>query len=142
MRNIFLILGGAAALYFLSRYQLSQKISFLLRGVRLGGGVTSPTITLDLAIQNPTNQRAILRSVSGDVTANGRYIANVSAFGEQIIQPNSESVIKLTARPSAVGVGQFLVDLFKGQKKQVSVNYSGTANIDGVTYPIDETRSV
>jgi LEA14-like dessication related protein len=142
MRNVFLLIGGAAALYFLSRYQLSRKISFLLRGVRVGGGITSPTITIDLAIQNPTNQRAVVRSVSGEVSANGQYIANLSAFGEQTIQPNSESVIKLSARPSAAGVGQFLFNLIKQKQQKVSVNFTGTANIDGVTYPVNETRTL
>lgn len=142
MRNAILLIGGAAALYFLSRYQLSRKISFLLRGVRVGGGITSPVIVIDLAIQNPTNQRAILKSISGEVSANGQYIANLSAFGEQVIQPNSESVIKLSARPSAAGVGQFLVNLFKQKQQKVTTTFTGTANIDGVTYPVNETRSI
>lgn len=142
MRNVYLLIGGAAALYFLSRYQLSRKISFLLRGVRVGGGITSPTIGIDLAIQNPTNQRAVVRSISGEISANGQYIANLSAFGEQIIQPNSESIIKLSARPSATGVGQFLFNLFKQKQQKVSANFTGTANIDGVTYPINETRTI
>jgi len=142
MRNAILLIGGAVALYFLSRYQLSQKISFLLRGVRVGGGITSPVIMIDLAIQNPTNQRAILKSISGEVSANGQYIANLSAFGEQVIQPNSESVIKLSARPSAAGVGQFLVNLFKQKQQKVTTTFTGTANIDGVTYPVNEMRSI
>lgn len=142
MRNVYLLIGGAAALYFLSRYQLSQKITFGIRGVRVGGGLFNPTITIDLAIQNPTNQRANVRSIVGEVSVNGQYIANVTAFGQQTIQPNSESIIKLSARPSASGVGQFLISIFQQKQKSIVTNFTGTANIDGVTYPINETRTI
>jgi len=142
MRNVLLIIGGAAALYFLGRYKFSQKISFLLRGVRAGGGLTNPQILIDLAIQNPTNQKATLKSITGDISINGQYIANLSAFGDQVIQPNSESLIKLNARPSATGVGQFLVTLFRERQQGISATFVGTANVDGVTYPVNETRKI
>jgi len=142
MKRIFWIIGGAAALYFLSRYRFSQKANFLLRSVRVGGGLLSPVINIDLAVQNPTNSRLTFKSITGSFSVNNQFVANVSAFGDQVIQPNSETILKLQARPSATGVFSSVRELLTTPIGNVRANFTGSANIDGITYPINETQTI
>lgn len=142
MRNILWLVGGAAALYFLSRFSFGQKANFVLRGLRPGGTLFSPVINVDFAVQNPTNQQVTVKSVTGSVSVNGEYLANVSAFGDQVIQPNSESMLRLSARPSAIGVFNSIRELLTSPVGQVNASFTGSANVDGLVIPIAETKVI
>ena len=141
-KAIFWVVGGAAALYFLARYSFSQKATFLLRGIKPTGTILQPTITVEIAVQNPTNQRITLKSISGSVFVNDKYLANVSSFGDQIITGNSESIVKVTARPSGVGVFQSIRQLLTQPIGTIQVRFSGSANVDGINIPIEETKTL
>jgi LEA14-like dessication related protein len=141
-KAIFWVVGGAAALYFLARYSFSQKAIFLLRSVKPSGTILQPTVTVEIAVQNPTNQRITLKSISGSVFVNDKYLANVSSFGDQIITGNSESIVKVTARPSGVGVFQSVRQLLTQPIGTIQVRFSGSANVDGINIPIEETKTL
>jgi LEA14-like dessication related protein len=141
-KAIFWVVGGAAALYFLARYSFSQKAIFLLRSVKPSGTILQPTVTVEIAVQNPTNQRITLKSISGSVFVNDKYLANVSSFGDQVITGNSESIVKVTARPSGVGVFQSIRQLLTQPIGTIQVRFSGSANVDGINIPIEETKTL
>ena len=142
MRNVIWLVGGAAALYLLSRYSFGQKTNFYLRKIRPSGTLTAPTISVELAAQNPTNQTATIKSITGTLYINGNAIASVSAFGDQKVAANSESTIKLIARPSAAGVFQTVKRIFTEKAGQIRATFTGTANVDGLVVPISETQTV
>ena len=142
MRNILLLIGGAAALFLLSRFRFGQKAIFQLRSLRPGGSLLQPTINVELAVQNPTNTTIKIKSITGSISVNDRFLANVSAFGDQTVGPNSESMLRLVARPSALGVFESVRELLNAAAGQVSVTFSGSANVDGIVVPITETRSL
>jgi hypothetical protein len=73
---------------------------------------------------------------------NGEYLANVSAFGDQVIQPNSESMLRLSARPSATGVFNSIRELLTTPVGQVNASFTGSANVDGLVVPISETKVI
>jgi LEA14-like dessication related protein len=141
-KAIFWVVGGAAALYFLARYSFSQKAIFLLRSVKPSGTILQPTVTVEIAVQNPTNQRITLKSIRGSVFVNDKYLANVSSFGDQVITGNSESIVKVTARPSGVGVFQSIRQLLTQPIGTIQVRFSGSANVDGINIPIEETKTL
>jgi LEA14-like dessication related protein len=101
-----------------------------------------PTINVELAVQNPTNTTIKIKSITGSISVNDRFLANVSAFGDQTVGPNSESTLRLVARPSALGVFESVRELLNAAAGQVSVTFSGSANVDGIVVPITETRSL
>ena len=138
-KTIFWLIGGAAALYFLARYSFSQKAIFLLRSVRPSGTLLRPTFTVEIAVQNPTNQRVVLKSLAGSVYVQDKYLGNVASFGDQFIEPNSESILKLTARPNAMGVFSSIKELLTQPVGSVSVRFTGSANVDGTNIPIENS---
>jgi len=142
MRNIFWVVGGVAAIYLLSKLRFGQKANFMLRSLRPGGSLLAPTINVEMAVQNPTNQTITIKSITGSVSVNDKYLANVSAFGDQKVLPNSESVLRLTARPSAVGVFQSVREILMQPIGTSSASFQGTANVDGIVVPISESRTI
>lgn len=114
----------------------------MLRSVRVGGGLFSPVLNIDLAVQNPTNSRVTFKSITGSLSVNDEFLANVSAFGDQVIQPNSETILKLQARPSAAGVFSSVRELLTTPVGDLTANFTGSANIDGINYPINETKTI
>jgi LEA14-like dessication related protein len=140
MKNLFYLIGGAAALFLLSRFRFGQKAIFQLRSLRPGGSLLQPTINVELAVQNPTNTTIKIKSITGSISVNDRFLANVSAFGDQTVAPNSESTLRLVARPSALGVFESVRELLTAAAGQVSATFRGSANVDGIVVPITETR--
>ena len=142
MRNLFWVVGGVAAIYLLSKLRFGQKANFMLRSLRPGGTLLAPTINVEMAVQNPTNQTITIRSITGSVSVNDKYLANVSAFGDQKVLPNQESILRLTARPSATGVFQSIRELLTQPVGTIAASFQGTANVDGLVVPISESRNI
>jgi LEA14-like dessication related protein len=93
-----------------------------------------------MAVQNPTNSTIKIKSITGSISLNNKYLANVSAFGDQTVAPNSESTLRLIARPSALGVFESVRELLTAPAGQVKAIFEGSANVDGIVVPITETR--
>mgnify|MGYP003339863054 FL=1 len=142
MRNLLWIVGGAAALLLLSKYRFGQKANFFLRSLRPGGSLFSPTIKVEMAVQNPTNQTITIKSITGSISVNDKYLANVSAFGDQKVLPNAESTLQLTARPSATGVFQSVRELLTNPVGSIKATFDGTANVDGLVVPVSESKTI
>ena len=142
MRNLFWVVGGVAAIYLLSKLRFGQKANFMLRSLRPGGTLLAPTINVEMAVQNPTNQTITIKSITGSVSVNDKYLANVSAFGDQKVLPNSESILRLTARPSAFGVFESVREILTQPIGTIAASFQGTANVDGLVVPISESRTI
>jgi len=140
MRNLLFWVSGAAALFLLSRFRFYQKAIFQLRSLRPGGTLLQPTVNVEMSVQNPTNTTIKIKSISGSISVNNKYLANVSAFGDQTVAPNSESTLRLVARPSALGVFESIRELLTAPAGQISATFQGSANVDGIVVPINETR--
>lgn len=140
MKNLFYLIGGATALFLLSRFRFGKKAIFQLRSLRPGGSILQPTINVELAVQNPTNTTIKIKSITGAISVNDKYLANVSAFGDQTVAPNSESTLRLVARPSALGVFESVRQLLTAPAGEVAAKFEGSANVDGIVIPIIETR--
>lgn len=95
-----------------------------------------------MAVQNPTNQRILIKSIVGTLSVGGKFLANVSSFGDQVISANSESVLNITARPSALGVFNTLRQLITQPIPGTLIEFSGTANVDGVNVPVEQSQTL
>lgn len=134
--------GAAAALFFLSRATLARRLNFILKSVKPGGTVLQPTLQIELTAQNPTNSRATLKSLSGSISVNGKFIANVATFGDQVILPRAESVLRITARPTLFGLFDTIRNVLNSRTGANVITVSGTANVDGVSYPFTTQYSI
>jgi hypothetical protein len=115
----------------------------LFRGVSFSGGIVRPTFTLRFGIQNPTDQVAEIKSIVGQVEANGKNIADVSNFVALKLEPNSEAIIPIKAEPSALGIASTVWKyLQSSNREKLQINFTGTANVDGVNIPIKTSATI
>ena len=138
MRNLLWIGGALVALYLIGRTRLATNVKVLFRGLSFGGGLRKPSISLRFGVQNPTDQTATVRSIVGQVDANGRTVADVSGFQALQVGPNTESILTVQAQPAAVGIVQTVAEFLRQKERgPVRVTFTGTANVDGVNLPIN-----
>jgi LEA14-like dessication related protein len=79
----------------------------------------------------------------GKVDANGRTVADVSAFETVRILPNQETRYQVSVTPAAVGIIQTLAQFIRAKERQpVRVAFTGTANVDGLNIPIQQTATL
>lgn len=140
MRNLLLIGGALVALYLVGRSRLATNVKVLFRGLSFGGGLRRPTVTLRFGVQNPTDQTANVRSIVGQVDANGRPVADVSGFQGITVGPNTESILSVQAQPAAVGIVQTVADFLRQKERgPVKITFTGTANVDGLNIPLNQS---
>ena len=131
---IYIVLIGGAIAYFYGKRKLQQTIKFSFESFKLSG----TKIIIRLGMLNPSRSSATLNSVVGSLFVKGNEIATIENFTKTTITPLSKSFVDLTITPSALGVLSSLKSLFKkGGFKNLSAQFTGNANIDGVTFPID-----
>lgn len=141
-RNIFWILGGAAALYLISRLSFAKKANFILESVKPSGYLIQPTLTITFKVQNPTNQKIKVRSIVGNIEVNGKFLSYVSSFGFQTIEANSESTLIIKTTPTVIGVFNTIREIFTQPIKNLKFRFTGNANVDGVVIPIEQTLNL
>ena len=143
MRNLTWIIGGiVAALVFIPKLMVGQKAVFILRSLRTGGSILNPNFGVEFIVQNPTNQRIIIKSVTGAVSVNGQFLADVSAFGDQIIERNKESKLVVNARSSALSIFKTVRAILAQPIGTNKLTFDGQANVDGLIIPIQQTKEI
>lgn len=130
---------GLGGLYLLTRRSLAKNLIFNFSDVKFKGSVLKPIIQVSFAVQNPTNQKAILKGVAGTLSFNGNPVSNVSNFVEQTIDPRSESVLNIDVKPSIIGISSTIIDIIRGKTKNGRFSFDGSANVDGIVLPINQT---
>jgi hypothetical protein len=135
-----IIVAGIAALYFLGKSRL-MKLKIIFRGFKITGGILRPKFNLKFGLQNPTNETANLNSIVGEVIANGKTIANVSTFDQLTIQANRETELNIIAEPIGISIAKTVIDFIKSRNKLI-VEFKGSANVDNIVYPLNNSLTV
>lgn len=133
----FLIFGAWAAWFLFSAKNLSNNLKFVFRKITFGGRLLQPKIFITLAVQNPTNAGATLKSIVAQINYKNSSFADISSFQVQNIRPQSESMIVLTAEPSVIGILSTVREIIQNKKLANDISITGTANIDGINVPIN-----
>lgn len=143
MRNIWWIIAGVgAAIVFLPKLMVGQKAVFVLKNLKTGGNILNPTFGVELGVQNPSNQKIVIKSITGSVLVNGQYLADVSAFGDQIIEGNKESRLVVNATSSALNIVRAVRNILTAPLGSNKITFKGQANVDGLVVPIEQTKVI
>jgi hypothetical protein len=138
----FILIGGLAAWFLISKRSLSNNIKFVFRKIKFGGKLLQPKVFITLGAQNPTNTGATIKSIVASVNYNGKTFADVSSFLTQRINPGSESNIVLIAEPQIVGIFGTIREMIRSGKIKGNFEITGTANIDGINFPLQISQSI
>jgi LEA14-like dessication related protein len=135
---IYLLVIGGAIAYFYGKRKLQQSIQFSLESVKLSG----TKLIVRLGMMNPTGSSATINSIVGSIYIKGSAVATVENYTTIKILPKSKSFIDLTISPSGAGIFSFVKSLINQGIKNISANFKGNANIDGITVPLDINYTV
>lgn len=96
----------------------------------------TPIIRFRIAIQNPSDESAVVRSMFGYVLANGNTIGNISSFQPATILPNTTTYLFCEARLSLLGIA---ADVYNAIANKTGISQSielkASMNVGGVTVP-------
>lgn len=98
---------------------------------------TTPVATITMIVQNAGNQSAVMRSIVGNVYANGYLIGNVSSFQPQTIAANSQSTVAVNLRFGIFGIVNNLVEVFQTKQYSQDIEFDAVAVVDGIQIPIN-----
>jgi LEA14-like dessication related protein len=91
---------------------------------------------------NPTGSSATINSIVGSVYVKGSAVATIENYTTTIVSPKSKSFLDLTVTPSGAGILSFVRSLISTGTKNLSAEFKGNANIDGITVPLDIKYSI
>lgn len=133
-----LIIAAGAAYYFFRKYRVGKNARFYFKAVSIKG----KKLVIRIAVQNPTNSSIKLQSLAGEVYANDKLVGNVSSFTPIQIAANSETVLSFDIVPNVAGlinlISNFVKTLVKKtQKLGLRIKLDGTANVDGISLPVN-----
>ena len=135
----FIVIGGAVALYFLSKAGAAKKIRVYFKDISLGKskGLHLPDIFARFRIVNPTNTPLSVDSIAGDIYFNKNLLASVQNLSKFTIEPNSELIYPVKIETSAFSLLQTLYDYLRNKEK-ITISFDGTVNSSGVVIPVKQ----
>lgn len=129
-----LALGGWL---ILGKKQAIENLQFYIANVSASMDGLTPIITLNVAIQNASNEAFTIHSIVGTVKANGYTIGTVSSFASVPIAAAAESVYPIRVRISPVGIA---LDAYNQIISHMSISqtleFDGTINAAGIIAPL------
>lgn len=140
---IWIVAAAVAAVgYFVYRkMNFANSLVFRLSDVKPDSNLKDPKLIISIAVSNPTNQKANIKAITGTLYIDEREISIVNTTTQQTIQPSSDSIIRINAKPSIFGIAKIIRDLlYKSKRQKMTENFRflGNVNVDGVLLPIDE----
>lgn len=134
-------IGLIAYLYFSKKNFINSTI-WNFEGLNFN--LKRKKILVKLSVLNPTGQSVTIKSIVGNLILNSNIIATIESFIQQKIEPNNKTFITLDLVPAGVGIFsqakviiQALLEKKKIKGKKLSAIFQGSANVEGVTVPID-----
>lgn len=140
---IWIVAAVAAVGYFVYRkMNFAKSLVFRLSDVKPDGSLKDPKVIISINVSNPSNQRANIKAVTGTLYLDDREISVINTSTSQIIEPQTDSILRIVAKPQIIGIALLLKDLFtKSTKRKLNkvFKFVGNVNVDGVLLPINET---
>lgn len=137
LQTTVLVGGAIIALTAFQKFRSAGSLNFYpgsLKNIYLDG--ITPVATFGLVIQNPSSQSFTVKSLAGNLTANGFQIGNVSSYLPIEILANSQRTYNLTVRLSILGVVNDIISAFNGNGATQTIEFKAWANVDNLSVPI------
>jgi hypothetical protein len=137
-----LIVGGAALLLTkAAKAGVATRLNMFIGKIDIacsGFLCTAPIVTLNLIVQNPTEDQLTIRSLAAKFFVNAQYVGDIFFFNNLPLVPMAETPFPVEARISAASVLSQVVSIIKGEQGiAAEMRMTGTCNVEGVNVPVD-----
>lgn len=140
--TLLLAVAAFIGLVAFTKKKAADLLNFNFAGIDAHFDGITPVITVNVAVQNPTNEAFHVRAITGNLTANNYDIGTVSNFNAATIPPASQVIYPLDIRVSLFGIVSDLWNAIKGNGLQQKIKFDGIANVDGVSIPLIINRTL
>jgi LEA14-like dessication related protein len=125
-----------AVIYVLRKKSLAENAKFSLENVSFNW--KKKEVYVRLGILNPTNAQITINSILGSLYMNNNEVATVQTFSKLLVGANAKTSLNLTMTPTIYGIFTSLKNvLTKDSAKNYKVKFVGTANANGVNFPLE-----
>lgn len=140
---ILLLPAGVIAYALLSKAKGLKNANFYPDSVH-SLDMSNGTVYMNVGVlvQNTSTQKIVIRSIAGNVNANGYLVGNASNFSPYALNPNSQGVMYIQIRFGALGIVQDIVNAFQTKNFTQLLSFDGFANIDGYQVPVSLTYKI
>lgn len=140
---IIIATGAAIAIMAMVKSKSAQSLNYIFQGIRAAWQGSAPVLSLQIGVQNPTNQSFLIKSIVGSLYSAGTPIGNVSSFTPVNIAANNVTTIPVNIRLSLIGIATDLFNLIKNGNGQAhEIEFSGYVNADNISVPLKLTYKV
>jgi hypothetical protein len=144
LKGLLILGGGLLAWNLFSRGQAALSLNFYPGQIkRLSWSGLSPTLTIEMQVQNTSNHSFNILSIAGNVytTQNGKdfLIGRVADFTPRAVAPVSVSSLDVDLSLQLTGVVQDLINTFQSGLAGQSVKLEAYANVDSLQVPLNYT---
>ena len=116
------------------KYLLSQSISVFFKGLEFGNmSFLSPTVNLQVQVNNPTTTTSEIQNIKGDLFIDGANVGTVYGI-TPITIINGANLINIPVTISYTGIGDLIQ---KFNKKGFQLNFTGRMIVDYIPIPLN-----
>jgi LEA14-like dessication related protein len=116
------------------KYLLSQSISVFFKGLDFGNmSFLSPTINLQVQVNNPTTTTSEIQNITGDLIIDGANVGTVYGITPITINHGANTV-NIPVTISYTGIAELIQ---KFNKKGFTLNFTGKMIVDFIPIPLN-----
>jgi hypothetical protein len=133
-KNAWIIPVGILGFIAYKKFLLSQSISVFFKGLEFGNmSFLSPTVNLQVQVNNPTTTTSEIQNIKGDLFIDGANVGTVYGISPITIK-NGANMINIPVTISYTGIGDLIQ---KFNKKGFQLNFTGRMIVDYIPIPLN-----
>jgi len=133
-KNAWIIPVGILGFIAYKKWLLSQSISVFFKGLEFGNmSFLSPTVNLQVQVNNPTTTTSEIQNIKGDLFIDGANVGTVYGISPITIR-NGANMINIPVTISYTGIGDLIQ---KFNKKGFQLNFTGRMIVDYIPIPLN-----
>jgi LEA14-like dessication related protein len=133
-KNAWIIPVGILGFIAYKKFLLSQSISVFFKGLEFGNmSFLSPTVNLQVQVNNPTTTTSEIQNIKGDLFIDGANVGTVYGISPITIR-NGANMINIPVTISYTGIGDLIQ---KFNKKGFQLNFTGRMIVDYIPIPLN-----
>ena len=133
-KNAWIIPGVILGYIGYKKFLLSQSISVFFKGLEFGNmSFLSPTVNLQVQVNNPTTTTSEIQNIKGDLFIDGANVGTVYGLTPITIK-NGANLINIPVTISYTGIAELIQ---KFNTKGFKLNFTGRMIVDYIPIPLN-----
>ena len=126
--------------YLIKKFMMVDKVTFSIKKINFNNNILHPVLILTIAANNPINATATVSNLISDIFVNKKKVGVATNDFDIVIAKNSTTNFDLHVSILPITAITSIFEIFKNFGGEIKL--SGSANVDGINFPIDINYSI